>query len=64
MKKLDPKKLRKRDAGSRRAAHFAAGGTPATWRGRAVTLDQAHSKAQQNKRACRGRVHPDEEEVR
>ena len=51
--------LRKLDKGSRRAAHFAAGGTPATWRGRAATLDEGSSKARQDKLACRGRVRRD-----
>lgn len=36
-----------------RKAHFAAGGTTAMWRGRAVTLDESTSKARRNKRACR-----------
>ena len=42
--------------GARRKAHFAAGGTPAMWRGRAATLDESSSKARKNKQACRGRV--------
>ncbi len=45
----------KAQAGSRRKAHFAAGGTPAMWRGRAATLDETKSKARKNKRACRGK---------
>lgn len=49
-KKYDRLKM---EAGAKRKAHFASGGTTATWRGRAVTLDEAHSKARQNKYACR-----------
>lgn len=41
-------------AAARRKAHFAAGGTTAMWRGRAVTLDESKSKARKNKAACRG----------
>ena len=52
-KKYDPIKAQ---AGSRRRAHFAAGGTTAMWRGRAATLDETHSKARQNKLACRKKV--------
>lgn len=52
-KKYDPIKAQ---AASRRKAHFARGGTPAMWRGRAATLDEAKSKARKNKAACRGRV--------
>jgi len=41
------------ERGGARAAHFAAGGTLAEWRGRAVTMgDRKH---QANKKACRGR---------
>lgn len=36
-----------------RRAHFAAGGTPKTWRGSSQKLDESSSKAKQNKRACR-----------
>ena len=50
----------KLQAGARRRAHFAAGGTTATWRGRAVTLDESTSKARRNKIACRGRVDADD----
>jgi len=50
-KKYDPIKAQ---AASRRKAHFASGGTPAMWRGRAVTLDETKSKARKNKLACRG----------
>lgn len=46
----------KAQAAARRKAHFAAGGTTAMWRGRAVTLDESSSKARKNKYACRGRV--------
>ena len=56
-KKYDSLKLQ---AGARRRAHFAAGGTTATWRGRAVTLDEGTSKARRNKIACRGRVDADD----
>ena len=49
-KKYDPLKMQ---AGARRKAHFAAGGTTATWRGRAATLDETYSKARQNKLVCR-----------
>jgi len=49
-KKYDPLKMQ---AGSRRKAHFAAGGTTAMWRGRAATLDETYSKARQDKLACR-----------
>lgn len=37
-----------------RKAHYAAGGTPDMWRGRAARMDEAKCKARQNKRACRG----------
>lgn len=40
-------------AAAKRKAHFASGGTPAMWRGRAATLDEVHSKARVNKYACR-----------
>ena len=50
----------KLQAGARRRAHFAAGGTTTTWRGRAVTLDEGTSKARRNKIACRGRVNTDD----
>ncbi len=43
------------DSAARRKEHFARGGTPAMWRGRAATLDQKN-KARASKRACRGRV--------
>lgn len=43
------------DQAAARRHHFANGGTPAMWRGRAATLDGAKSKARQNKNACRGR---------
>lgn len=49
-KKFDRLKM---EAGAKRKAHFASGGTTAMWRGRAVTLDEARSKARQNKYACR-----------
>lgn len=38
-----------------RKAHFANGGTLATWLGRASRTDESTSKARANKRACRGR---------
>ena len=50
----------KAQAAARRKAHFAAGGTTAMWRGRAVTLDESSSKARKNKYACRGRVKREE----
>ena len=58
MKKSRKKKFDriKANQDARRKAHFAAGGTPAMWRGRAATLDETHSKARKNKLACRGRV--------
>ena len=49
----------KQSQGAERKAHFANGGTPKTWRGDASTLDEAKSKARQNKRACR-QVHNEE----
>ncbi len=52
-KKFDRIKV---EAGARRRAHFARGGTTATWRGRAACLDESTSKARKNKQACRGRV--------
>lgn len=42
-------------AGIARAAHFAAGGTLAGWRGRSVTMDNDTPRAR-SKKACRGRV--------
>jgi hypothetical protein len=51
IKKFDALKAHKAAA---RKAHFAAGGTLAMWRGRAVTLDESTSKARKNKFACRG----------
>ena len=51
----------KAQAAARRKAHFAAGGTPAMWRGRSATLDESSSKARKNKAACRGRVSAEEE---
>ncbi len=45
----------KESKASARKAHYAAGGTPAMWRGRSSCLDQAKSKGRQNKMACRGR---------
>jgi len=39
-------------AGNRRAAHFAAGGTLAEWRGRSVR--EQNPKRVANKNACRG----------
>lgn len=59
-KKYNPIKAQ---AASRRKAHFAAGGTTAMWRGRAVTLDESTSKARKNKVACRGRVNTEHDEV-
>jgi len=35
-----------------RAAHFAAGGTPADWRGRSDV--RSDKRKEDNKRACRG----------
>jgi len=52
-KKYDPIKAHKSAA---RKAHFAAGGSVATWRGRSVCLDESTSKARKNKIACRGRI--------
>ena len=49
-KKYDRLKV---EAGAKRKAHFASGGTTAMWRGRAATLDEARSKARVNKYACR-----------
>lgn len=49
-KKYDPLKAQ---AAARRKAHFANGGTTATWRGRAATLDETYSKARVNKLLCR-----------
>ena len=43
-------------AAARRLAHFAAGGTTATWRGRAACLDESTSKARVSKQACRKRT--------
>lgn len=51
---VKPQHLKDSQAG-RRKAHFAAGGTPQTWRGSPRTLDAAGSKAQRSKSACRGR---------
>lgn len=49
--------LRQMAKGSRRKAHFAAGGTPAMWRGRASRdLDASSSKARKNKLACRAKA--------
>ncbi len=56
-KKYNPLKA---SAGARRKAHFAAGGTPAMWRGRAATLDESRSKARLNKYACRRAVKGEE----
>ena len=58
MKKSRNKNLNrlKAEQGARRKAHFAAGGTPAMWRGRAAVLDESASKARKDKQACRGRV--------
>ena len=42
--------------GIARAAHFAAGGTVAGWRGRSVTMDNDTPRAR-SKKACRGRVY-------
>jgi hypothetical protein len=58
MKKPSKKKFDriKAEQGSRRKAHFAAGGTPAMWRGRAAVLDESTSKARKDKQACRGQV--------
>ena len=56
-KKWDPVKAQ---AAARRKAHFAAGGTTATWRGRAATLDEARSKARVNKYKCRKPVRPED----
>ena len=49
-KKYDSLKMQ---AAARRKAHFANGGTTATWRGRAATLDETYSKARINKYLCR-----------
>jgi hypothetical protein len=56
-KKYDPLKAH---AAARRKAHFANGGTTATWRGRAATLDETYSKARINKYLCRKRVHTED----
>jgi len=58
-KKYNPMKAQ---ATARRKAHFAAGGTPAMWRGRAATLDEVKSKARVNKYACRQNVGNEGEE--
>jgi hypothetical protein len=58
-KKYNPMKAQ---ASARRKAHFAAGGTPAMWRGRAATLDEAKSKARVNKYICRANVRIEGEE--
>ena len=56
-KKKKTPTLRDMDKAAKRKAHFAAGGTVAMWRGRAVRdLDASSSKHRANKRACRGRV--------
>ena len=39
-------------SGAQRAAHFAAGGTVAAWRGRSKRIDQTPKVASRN--ACRG----------
>ncbi len=49
-KKWDSIKAQK---SAQRRAHFAAGGTPAMWRGRPARLDESSSKARKNKLACR-----------
>jgi hypothetical protein len=49
---MKPQHLKESQAAARKA-HFAVGGTPQTWRGRAQTLDGARSKARKNKDACR-----------
>jgi hypothetical protein len=41
--------------GNARREHFANGGTVATWRGPARTMDNK-TKARASKQACRGRV--------
>lgn len=51
---MKPQHLKESQAAARRA-HFAAGGTPQTWRGSPRTLDAAGSKAESMRRACRGR---------
>jgi hypothetical protein len=44
-------------ASARRRAHFAEGGTPAMWRGRAANdLDASSSKHKKNKHLCRKKV--------
>jgi len=53
VKKYCPIKAAKSAA---RKAHFASGGSLATWRGRAACLDESTSKARKNKQACRARV--------
>ena len=52
-KKYDPVKAHKAAA---RKAHYAAGGTPAMWRGRSTHLDESTNKHRKNKKACRGQV--------
>jgi len=52
-KKYDVLKIQ---AAARRKAHFAAGGTTTTWRGRSVRLDETYSKARVNKYKCRGQI--------
>jgi len=47
----------KASQGAARKAHFANGGTLATWRGRAATFTDRRKAA--NKQACRGRVRED-----
>jgi hypothetical protein len=41
----------KAEKSARRKAHFANGGTPAMWRGRAATFEDRKKK--QNRRSCR-----------
>ena len=48
--KLDHLKMSK---AAERKAHFAAGGTAKTWRPSPKLLDESHSKARQDKQACR-----------
>ena len=57
MKKQSRKfNLIKAQKAAARKAHFASGGSLATWRGRATCLDESTSKARKNKKACRERV--------
>ena len=56
MMKYKPAQISK---ASRRRAHFAAGLSPAMWRGRSSRdLDASSSKARKNKLRCREKIRP------